>query len=248
MIRVGCSGWVYNHWRGVFYPKDVPQKAWFEFYAQHFDTVEINNSFYRLPKPETFASWRQRAPDGFCFAVKGSRFITHIKRLKEPQESVKRFFDSANELGPRAGPILWQLAPSFQRDDERLAAFLAELPRQHIHAFEFRHKSWLTDDVYALLSEHRAALCVPDRPDLPQDVRCVTDWSYVRLHGSNHDNGNYSQAELNTWADRIRAFADNGADVWVYFDNDQHGFAIENARSLRETLGIPSPPAAPHSP
>jgi uncharacterized protein YecE (DUF72 family) len=214
----------------------VPQKAWFEFYSQRFDTVEINNSFYRLPKPETFASWRNRSPDGFSFAVKGSRYITHIKRLKEPQDSIKRFFDNADELGPRAGPILWQLAPNFHRDDERLAAFLAELPRNHGHAFEFRHKSWLTDGVYSLLAEHRAALCIPDRPDLPQDVRCVTDWSYVRLHGSNHNDGHYSQSELDTWAKRIEGFAADGADVWVYFDNDQQGFAIDNARYLRRVL------------
>ncbi len=237
-IRVGCSGWVYNHWRNIFYPKEVPQKAWFEFYARHFDTVEINNSFYRLPKPETFAGWRKRSPDGFCFAVKASRFITHIKRLKDPEESVKRFFESVEPLGDRTGPILWQLAPSFHRDDERLAAFLQALPRSYLHTFEFRHKSWLDAEVYALLSEHRVALCIPDRPDLPQDVRCTTDWSYLRLHGSNHDNGDYSQAELDTWAGRIREFAEDGTDVWVYFDNDQHGFAIDNARYLREKLGI----------
>jgi len=238
---VGCSGWVYTHWRNVFYPKDVPQKGWFEFYAQRFDTVEINNSFYRLPKAETFAGWRERAPKGFCFAVKGSRFITHIKRLKDPEDSVSRFFENANELKDHAGPMLWQLAPSFHRDDERLAAFLAALPRQHIHAFEFRHKSWLCDDVYALLAEHRAALVVPDRPDLPQDIRCVTDWAYVRLHGSNHDEGDYSAAELDTWAERIRTFAEGGAAVWVYFDNDQHGFAIRNAETLRDKLGIAAP-------
>ena len=240
-VRVGCSGWVYSHWRQVFYPRDVPQKDWFSFYARHFDTVEINNSFYRLPKPETFAGWRERAPEGFTFAVKASRYITHIKRLKEPEESIKRFFDSADQLGPRTGPILWQLAPSFHRDDERLAAFLAALPRNHLHTFEFRHKSWLAPEVYGLLGEHRAALCIPDRPDLPQEIRCTADWSYVRLHGSNHDEGNYSGSELDAWAQRIRAFADDGADVWAYFDNDQHGFAIQNAQGLRERLGLESP-------
>jgi uncharacterized protein YecE (DUF72 family) len=237
-IRVGCSGWVYNHWRNIFYPKEVPQKEWLEFYTREFDTVEINNSFYRLPKPETFAAWRQRTPNGFCFAVKASRFITHIKRLKDPEESIKRFFDSVEPLGDRTGPILWQLAPSFHRDDERLAAFLKVLPRKYRHAFEFRHKSWLEGPVYELLGEHRAALCIPDRPDLPQDVRCTADWSYVRLHGSNHDNGDYSQAELDTWCRRIREFADDGASVWVYFDNDQYGFAIQNARYTREKLHV----------
>ena len=241
-IRVGCSGWVYNHWRKVFYPKEVPQKEWFEFYAQHFDTVEINNSFYRLPKPETFEGWRKRSPPGFCFAVKASRFITHIKRLKDPEESVKRFFDSMEPLGDRTGPILWQLAPNFHRDDERLADFLKALPRKYDHTFEFRHKSWLDAAVYELLGEHRVALCIPDRPDLPQDIRCTTDWSYIRLHSSNHDDGDYSHRDLSTWAKRIREFADDGADVWVYFDNDQHGFAIENARYIREKLGIQSPP------
>jgi uncharacterized protein YecE (DUF72 family) len=240
-VRVGCSGWVYSHWRQVFYPKEVPQKDWFAYYASQFDTVEINNSFYRLPKPETFAGWRERSPEGFRFAVKASRYITHIRRLKEPQDSIKRFFDSVDQLGPRTGPILWQLAPNFQRDDDRLAAFLAALPRQQLHTFEFRHKSWLTPEVYALLGEHRAALCIPDRPDLPQDIRCTTDWSYVRLHGSNHDDGDYSGAELDTWARRIGEFAADGADVWVYFDNDQQGFAVGNARGLRERLGLESP-------
>lgn len=219
----------------------MPQKDWFGFYSRHFDTVEVNNSFYRLPKPETFAGWRQKSPEGFCFAIKASRFITHIKRLKDPEESIKRFFDSVDELGPRTGPILWQLAPSFHRDDERLSAFLAALPRKHLHTFEFRHKSWLVPEVYELLGEHHVALCIPDRPDLPQDIRCTADWSYVRMHGSNHDEGKYSGAELNTWAKRIQQFADDGADVWAYFDNDQHGFAIENARGLRERLGLESP-------
>jgi uncharacterized protein YecE (DUF72 family) len=235
-LRIGCSGWVYTHWKGRFYPPKLPQKSWFEFYAEHFDTVEINNSFYRLPKPETFEGWRQRAPEGFRFAVKGSRFITHIKRLKDPEEGVKRFFGSAEKLGPRAGPFLWQLSPSFERDDDRLAGFLRALPRTYLHTFEFRHKSWLVPDVYALLGEHRAALCIPDRPDLPQDVRCTTDWCYIRLHGSNHDNGNYAEADLATWAGRIREFLNDGADVWAYFDNDQEGFAIENARTLRRLL------------
>jgi len=235
-LRIGCSGWVYAHWKERFYPPKLPQRSWFEFYAKQFDTVEINNSFYRLPKPETFETWRQRSPEGFRFAVKGSRFITHIRRLKEPADSIGRFFENTDKLGPKAGPILWQLSPSFQRDDDRLAAFLAALPWQHLHTFEFRHKSWLTQPVYDLLAEHRTALCIPDRPDLPQDVRCVTDWTYIRMHGSNHDEGNYSDAELTTWAERIRGFLADGVDVWVYFDNDQEGFAIGNARTLRELL------------
>jgi uncharacterized protein YecE (DUF72 family) len=239
-IKVGCSGWVYHHWREVFYPKGLPQRSWFEFYAQQFDTVEVNNSFYRLPKPETFESWRTRSPEKFRFAVKGSRYITHIKRLKDPVESLSRFFESTDKLESRAGPILWQLAPNFQRDDDRLGAFLQALPRTHLHTFEFRHKSWLSAEVYALLGQHRAALCIPDRPDLPQDIRTTTDWSYVRLHGSDHDEGNYSPTELDTWASRIREFSAAGCDVWTYFDNDQHGFAVENARALRAALEVPA--------
>jgi uncharacterized protein YecE (DUF72 family) len=235
-VRVGCSGWVYNHWREVFYPKGLPQRVWLEFYAEHFDTVEINNSFYRLPKPETFEGWRKRSPEGFAFAVKGSRFITHIKRLKDPGESLGRFFDSVDKLGSRAGPILWQLSPTFHRDDERLVHFLEALPRKHLHAFEFRHKSWLTPEVYALLGAHHAALCIPDRPDLPQHIQRTADWSYIRLHSSKHDDGDYSQAELDAWAKRIREFADAGCDVWVYFDNDQHGFAVRNAQDLHSRI------------
>jgi len=237
-VRVGCSGWVYSHWREVFYPKGLPQRQWFEYYAQEFDTVELNNSFYRLPKPEQFASWRERAPKEFTFAVKGSRFITHIKRLKDPPESIQRFFESVDPLGPKTGPILWQLAPSFERDDERLAAFLKALPRSYRHTFEFRHKSWLAKEVYEVLGEHRAALCIPDRPDLPQDIQRTTDWSYIRLHGSNHDGGDYSHQELGTWQRRIQELTADGCDVWVYFDNDQRGFAIQNARYLKEKVGV----------
>ena len=229
---------MYSHWREVFYPKGLPHRSWFEYYAEQFDTVEINNSFYRLPKPETFESWRTHSPDGFRFAIKGNRFITHIKRLKDPDESIGRFFDSAGKLESRAGPILWQLAPSFHRDDERLGAFLKALPRSHLHTFEFRHKSWLAPEVYTLLGEHRAAMCIPDRPDLPRDIRATTDWIYLRLHGSDHDEGDYGQEELGVWAGRIREFLDDGLDVWAYFDNDQHGFAVKNARYLRERLGI----------
>jgi len=237
-IRIGCSGWVYKHWRERFYPKEVPQRSWFDYYAQQFNTVEINNSFYHLPTPGTFDGWRAKAPEGFRFAVKGNRFITHLKRLKDPDESVKRFFDSVDKLGAATGPILWQLSPSFHRDDERLATFLEALPRGYRHTFEFRHTSWLDPAVYELLGKHHAALCIPDRPDLPRDIRCTSNWSYIRMHSSNHDDGLYNHHELGTWAHRIREFTKEGADVWVYFDNDQEGFAIENARYLTESLGI----------
>jgi len=235
-LRIGCSGWVYKHWKDRFYPKDVPQKDWFRFYSENFDTVEINNSFYRLPPPETFAGWRAKAPPGFCFAVKGNRFITHIKRLKEPVATLARFFESVEKLGDRTGPLLWQLAPSFHRDDERLGEFLAALPDGYHHTFEFRHKSWLCPEVYDMLAAEGAALCIPDRPDLPQDIRLTTSWTYVRLHGSNHDDGNYSQAELDRWAARLREWRQAGTDIWAYFDNDQEGFAVNNARSLRELV------------
>jgi len=236
MIRIGTSGWVYKHWKGVFYPPELPERSWLEFFCRQFDTVEINNSFYRLPLESTFAAWRKQTPEGFCFAVKASRFITHIKRLKDPADPIERFFSRVQALGPRTGPILWQLPPSMKRDDDRLAAFLAALPRAYRHAFEFRHKSWLDAAVYGLLAEYDAALCIPDRPDLPCAVERPASWSYVRLHGSAENGGRYDAAELDRWAERIRRLRADDAAVYVYFNNDQRGFAIDNARALRDKL------------
>ncbi len=234
-IRIGTSGWIYRHWRKVFYPERLPQREWLEFYQAHFDTVEINFTFYRLPPVETFESWRRRAGPDFHYAVKGSRFITHLKRLSEPREHVGLFFERLRALGDRAGPVLWQLPPDFERDDERLAAFLSTLPRSHRHAVEFRHQSWLVEEVFELLGRHEVALCIPDSPRSPRALRLTAGWTYLRFHqGATH--GDYTEEEIDAWGERIRDFQRQGAAVWAYFNNDVHGYAIKNARQLRARL------------
>ncbi len=244
-IRIGTSGWVYKHWRNVFYPHGVPQSRWLAFYAEHFDTVEVNFSFYRLPAKQTFASWRQRAAPGFRYAVKGSRYITHLKRLLEPEEHVNRFFERVAGLGDRSGPILWQLPPDLHRDDERLRRFLAALPAEYRSTVEFRHESWHVEPVYELLAEHRVALSIPDHPRYPQALRLTAGWTYIRFHYGGSPDGDYTPAELDRWADRIRAFRDQGAEVWAYFNNDwlpaqgqpdPRPLALQDALSLRGRL------------
>lgn len=235
-VRIGTSGWMYRHWRGVFYEPGLRTGAWLERYAEEFESVEINNSFYRLPPRQTFESWAERTPRGFDFAVKGSRFITHLKRLNEPEDHVARFFEQVAGLGEKTGPILWQLPPNFHRNDERLSAFLDALPRKYRHAIEFRHGSWLEEPVFGLLEQHGAALCIPDRPGLPCEARLTTDWTYIRFHQGATQDGDYTRAALRSWATRIRAWLRDGIDVWAYFNNDWHGFALDNARTLRALL------------
>lgn len=235
MLRIGTSGWTYRHWRGVFYPERLPQRRWLEFYAQHFDTVEINFSFYRLPKRETFEAWRARSGPDFRFAVKGSRFITHVRRLAEAEQHVGLFFERLEGLGERAGPVLWQLPPDFRRDDQRLEGFLAALPMAYRHSLEFRHESWLAEPVFERLAARRVALCIPDSPGLPQALRLTADWTYLRFHYGARG-GDYTDEQLDLWAERIRGFRARGVGVWAYFNNDWGGYAIKNARALRERL------------
>ncbi len=234
-IRIGTSGWIYKHWRGIFYPEKLPQKLWLDFYAEHFDTVEVNFSFYRLPTRQAFESWRDRAPSGFCYAVKGSRYVTHLKRLLDPEQHVRLFIDHLAGLADRTGPILWQLPPNFRRDDQRLAAFLETLPSDYRHTIEFRHASWLAGDVYSLLEAKGVALCIPVSPNLPRTVRLTADWTYVRFHYGG-DDGKFAPHELAEWAEVFRDFQRQDAEIWTFFNNDWHGYAIENAVSLRNHL------------
>ncbi|MBI4491679.1 MAG: DUF72 domain-containing protein [Chloroflexi bacterium] len=238
-LRIGTSGWIYRHWRGVFYPEGLPQREWLEFYAQHFDTVEVNFTFYRLPGRETFEAWQRRAPPGFCYAVKGSRFITHLKRLLEPEPHVALFFERLAGLGDRVGPVLWQLPPDFRRDDERLERFLAALPRTYQHTLEFRHESWLAEPVFQRLAEHGAALCIPESPHLPRALRLTANWTYLRFHQGARA-GDYTAEQLAAWAKQIRAFLEQGVAVWAYFNNDERGYAVQNARELRARLVDPA--------
>ena len=237
-IHVGCSGWNYPHWRGVFYPSSLPESRWLEYYAQVFDTVEINATFYRLPKQATVARWAETAPDGFCFAVKVSRYLTHVRRLRDVREGVARLTDVVQPLvlANKLGPMLWQLPPTFRRDDERLAAALEALPKGR-HAFEFRDQTWFHQDVYALLREHDVALVIADRASLREAPQVDTaGWWYTRYHhGRSGRRGNYSKAELGGWVARIQTLA---GDVFAYFNNDWEGFAIENARTLTTLLDL----------
>jgi uncharacterized protein YecE (DUF72 family) len=235
-LRIGTSGWIYRHWREIFYPEKLPQRSWFEHYARHFDTVEVNFTFYRLPERSVFERWREAAAADFKYAVKGSRVVTHVRRLREPVEGLTRLAERLEGLGERAGPVLWQLPPDFPRDDGRLAAFLEALPPRWRHTLEFRHESWYDQAVYSQLERHGVALCIPDSPKLPQALRLTADWTYIRFHGAGPD-GDYSPELLDLWAERIGAFLAGGADVWAYFNNDWHGFALRNARDLRERLG-----------
>jgi uncharacterized protein YecE (DUF72 family) len=236
-MRVGCSGWQYKHWRGNFYADDVPLKRWFEHYATVFDTVEINNSFYRLPEESTFADWAARAPRGFLFAVKASRFLTHMKKLKDPEEPIERFFSRARVLGPHLGPVLYQLPPGWKLDRGRLEHFLQALPTRVRHVIEFREPSWYTDAVFALLERHRVTLCLHDMPGSATGRMRVGPSIYVRFHGaSGRYDGSYPDARLADWAEWLDRQRTEGADVYVYFNNDVGGHAPRNALVLRRHL------------
>lgn len=245
-IRIGCSGWQYRHWRGNFYPEDLPQTRWLEHYAGVFDTVEINNSFYRLAEEATFARWAARVPARFTFAVKASRFLTHMKKLKDPEEPVERFFSRARALGRHLGPVLYQLPPGFKLDKQRLEHFLHVLPRGVRHVVEFRDPTWYVDDVYALLRRHGAALCLHDMPGSAPDRARVGRFVYVRFHGARgRCDGSYPDDRLERWAAWLDAQVAAGAEAYAYFNNDIGGHAPRNALTLRRMLGLGQAGAAP---
>jgi uncharacterized protein YecE (DUF72 family) len=240
-VRIGCSGWNYAHWRERVYPRGVPQRRWLEHYATLFDAVEVNATFYRLPTQSAVRGWVEQTPPGFLFAVKASRYLTHIRRLRDLEDGIRRFYERIEPLvgSPKLGPMLWQLPPTFKRDDERLAAALEALPAGR-HAFELREPSWYVEDVYMLLREQGVALVIPDSPRYPfRKLELTADWTFVRLHhGSRGRRGNYSPRELEEWASRIAGWRDGGADVYVYFNNDWEGFAVRNVLKLKELLGV----------
>jgi uncharacterized protein YecE (DUF72 family) len=237
--RIGCSGWNYDDWRGTFYPQREPRRRWLELYAERFDTVEVNTTFYRLPRRDAVAAWVQQTPRRFVFAVKASRYLTHIRRLQDLDEGIRRFYERIEPLleAERLGPVLWQLPANFHRDDQRLAAWLQALPEGR-HTIEFRHPSWFTAPVMRALRDHGVALTIGDHPQRPfQSLEATARWRYVRLHyGSRGRDGNYSASELDTWARRIAQWR-RREEVWAYFNNDWRGFAPANALSLRERLG-----------
>jgi uncharacterized protein YecE (DUF72 family) len=237
-VRIGCSGWNYAHWRERVYPKGLPSRRWLAHYAELFDTVEINNTFYRLPRRESVAAWVAESPPGFLFAVKASRFLTHMKRLTDMGQGVRRFYGRIEPLveSPKMGPVLWQLPENFHRNDERLAGALARLPPGR-HCFEFRHASWFHDDIYELLRRHSAALVIGDHPERPfQTHELTADWTFIRFHyGSRGRGGNYSERELGEWAQRIGSWCEN-AEVYAYFNNDWNAYAVRNALLLRKMI------------
>ncbi|MFI6144826.1 DUF72 domain-containing protein [Streptomyces sp. NPDC051109] len=239
-VHVGTSGWQYRDWSGILYPPDLPQRLWLEAYAEHFRTVESNNAFYRLPSPEIFARWRERTPPGFVMAVKASRYLTHIKRLRDPKEPVHRLMEHAASLGERLGPILLQLPPTLQADAGALDACLACFPAGTRIAVEPRHASWWTAAVRGVLSERGAALCWADRGSRPVTPLWRTaDWGYVRFHEGRADPApRYGRTALRSWAERIADAWPADADVFAYFNNDPGGAAVVNAHSFeRLTAG-----------
>jgi uncharacterized protein YecE (DUF72 family) len=237
VMRIGTSGWHYPHWRGRFYPDTLPARDWLEYYARRFDSVEINASFYRLPSLATARHWRDTVPDGFRFALKASRFITHRKKLRAPRTTTRALLAVVRTLGPKCGPILFQLPPRWRCNPQRLAAFLATLPKRHEYAFEFRDPSWHNPEVYALLRRHHAAFCIYQLAGFESPHVLTADFTYVRLHGpaAYAYGGSYSGDALAAWAQEIRGWP-RLRQVYVYFDNDEAGYAAQNALALRRLL------------
>jgi uncharacterized protein YecE (DUF72 family) len=233
-IRIGCSGWIYRHWRGAFYPEKRAVKHWFQYYAEHFDTVEINNSFYRLPKAETFDAWREQAPSGFCYAVKANRFLTQAKKLKDCEEPLKRMMPPFRHLGEALGPILYQLPPRFRINLERLESFLQIVARDVTNIFEFRDKSWYVPETLALLDRYGASFCAHDMPGSASPREAVGPVAYLRFHGGEGKYwGRYSDERLIGCTDWMVAQARAGRAVWAYFNNDAEAHAIHDAQTLR---------------
>lgn len=238
-LRIGTSGWTYSDWRHVLYPAGVPTGKWLEYYAAQFDTVEFNGSFYRWPREEAFARYRDRLPDGFEFSVKAPRGLSHARKLRDPEVWVDRITRCWQVLGNRAGVLLFQLPPDFERDDARLAHVLDLLPETIRVAVEFRHASWNDPEIFALLARHNAAYCVMSGAQLPCILEATSDFVYVRLHGPDQHTlyaGSYPDEDLRWWAERIREWLAGGRDVYAYFNNDGGGAAVNNARRLRELL------------
>jgi len=234
---IGCSGWHYDHWRNLFYPAGLPKQEWLPFYAKQFNTVELNSSFYFFSSEKTFKRWRESTPDNFVFAVKVSRFITHIKKLRNSEIAISNFLSRASILQNKLGPFLYQLPPSMKRNDEILCEFLALLPRCYNHVFEFRHESWLNASTFNILRKHNIGLCVFDMPDIDCPLITTSDFAYVRFHGSQKlYSSRYSDKELSRWSQDIIQLGENVKAIYVYFNNDVEAFAIKNALTLRGYL------------
>jgi uncharacterized protein YecE (DUF72 family) len=241
-VLVGTSGWQYNDWRGRFYPKDLPKSEWLPYFSAEFPTVEVNNTFYNLPKEETFASWREVSADGFLITIKASRYITHIRRLRECRDPVRLLWSRCRRLGTKLGPVLFQLPPNFKADVELLRRFLRVLPKTMRAALEFRHPSWENDETYAALDEAGCALVLADRPRARVPDVTTGGWSYIRFHQGTLVTPGYTRSKLRRWAGQIAETP--AGDTFVYFNNDTGGAAIRDARTLTDILrrrGVPLP-------
>jgi len=236
-IRIGTSGWHFGHWRGPFYPRKLPAREMLSFYAGRFRATETNNTFYRLPTVDALENWRETVPDDFIFAVKASRFLTHMKKLKDPSVSLPLFLERVAVLGDKLGPVLFQLPPRWRCDGERLREFLAEMPAGRRCAFEFRDESWLTEDVFGILGAANAAFCIFDMEGGLSPLAVTADFVYLRLHGPGGAyQGSYDEAALAAWAQRIGRWSREGKDVFCFFDNDENGCAPLNALVLQGLL------------
>jgi uncharacterized protein YecE (DUF72 family) len=234
---VGTSGWHYEHWERLFYPQELPKAKWLAFYCQHFSTVELNNSFYRLPSEAAFQQWRNSVPEGFVFAVKVSRLITHLKKLRNVEAALTTFLDRARLLGNKLGPLLYQLPPQVHRNDTVLEGFLRLLPADLQHAFEFRHESWLDKKVFEILRRYNVALCLLDMPGLSTPIVATADFAYMRFHGGTDLYAScYSDEELSRWAEGLSEISKNLKDLYIYFNNDAHAYAVSNAKTIKKIL------------
>lgn len=234
-IQIGTSGWYYDHWKELFYPAALAKSKWFEHYAGHFDTVEINNTFYHLPKEQTLQRWHDIAPEGFLYAVKANRYITHIKRLKDAAEPLQLFFERIRLLENKLGPVLYQLPPNLHKDLDLLGKFIKMLPREPPAVFEFRHESWYSDDTFELLTKANAALCIHDMPGKESPRIVTADTVYIRFHGTTgRYAGSYPKSALQNWATWLKEQAKGAHSIYAYFNNDAQAHAIKNAKQLRE--------------
>lgn len=237
-IRIGTSGYHYKDWVGRYYPEGMKSNQMLAHYLRDFDTVELNNTFYQLPNESTFDAWRDNTPRDFLYAVKGSRFITHMIKLKDAQRGLTNFMPRAERLGAKLGPILWQLPPGWKVNVERLEEFLSLLPKKHRYTFELRNETWLTDEVLEVLKKHNAAFCIYELAGYQSPMEITADWTYVRLHGPTpfKYQGSYSDEQLAEWADRIRGWSRKLKAIYVYFDNDDSAYAVYNAIALKRMV------------
>jgi len=237
-IFIGTSGWNYNHWRGIFYPDELSTKEWFHYYRKKFDTVEINNTFYNLPDSNVFKNWKKQAPADFIYAVKVNRYITHMKKLKNPESALKKFFSRVKYLEGNLGPILFQLPPYWKCNAERLKNFLKKLPKDKIHVFEFRDDSWHTKEIFKILDSHNASFCIHDMPYVKCPQIAIGKVAYLRFHGAQRVyQGGYPIRALKRWADWISTQSKK-RDVYIYFNNDAEGHAVKDAAKLKKLLAL----------